>query len=128
MGAQRVWSQAPTPGPPGQQLHRVEVAPSSWGRWGVGAQHGSMPGAVMAAFPWWSLLPPLPVACAHLGVSTKPQGGEEQTDWEQPRKGVRPAPGIAVRWTPSPRPSPPAWEPPATPPHRPCTPQAAQCP
>lgn len=34
---------APTPGPPGQQLERTEVAPSSWGRWGAGTQHGSMP-------------------------------------------------------------------------------------
>lgn len=43
MGAERVWSQAPTPGLPGQQLERVEVSPGSWGRWGVGTQHGSMP-------------------------------------------------------------------------------------
>lgn len=102
VGAQRVWSQAPTPGPPGQQLHRVEVAPSSWGRWGVGAQHGSMPGAVMAAFPWWSLLPPLPVACAHLGVSTKPQGGEGADRLGAAQKGREASPRDRCEMDPKP--------------------------
>lgn len=102
VGAQRVWSQAPTLGPPGQQLHRVEVAPSSWGRWGVGAQHGSMPGAVMAAFPWWSLLPPLPVACAHLGVSTKPQGGEGAGRLGAAQKGREASPRDRCEMDPKP--------------------------